>query len=521
MNKLYVIDGPDKGKSFDLDDGITTIGRSPDNDICISDMGVSRYHAKLLRKGGKFFITDVSSFQGILIDREKIEPGLESEIKKESNLIIGNTILSFQKEFSGKKLAKPYTKDVERKPFDTSNPLKNDSRDYTHSLELLLKVSNILTQSLHINELLDEIINQTFNLLKRVDRGAILLLNKETGKLEEVVSKTRMEDKEDLLPKINYSRTIINRAIKEGMPAMMPDTSRVDKADLSDSIEQMNVRSLMCVPLKYKGEVQGVIYVDSIGLPNGFRKDDLQLLTGLSNTAAIAIENARLHKIAKQELSERKLVERQIKASLREKELLLKEIHHRVKNNFQVISSLLDLSSLRTRDKEAISLFTDARTKIHTMAFIHAQLYQNDRFDKIDMQSHIRDIITHLSQLYGAKKNITPIINAYGVSLSVTHAIPCALVLNELVSNVFRHAFEEGKEGTVEVSMEQSSDVTISVKVKDDGIGMPEEIDIHKVETLGLKLVRNLVQKQLRGKLQIERNNGTEIVIEFKVLKEK
>ena len=146
-----------------------------------------------------------------------------------------------------------------------------------------------------IKELLGEVIDQIFNVLEAIDRGAILLINKETGRLKEVVSKTRMEDKEGLFSKINYSRTILSRTIRKGEPVMMSDTSRVDKVELSDSMEVMNVRSVMCVPLKYKEEVQGVIYVDSIRSPEGFRKDDLQFLAGLGNTAAIATENVRLY----------------------------------------------------------------------------------------------------------------------------------------------------------------------------------------------------------------------------------
>jgi signal transduction histidine kinase/CheY-like chemotaxis protein len=282
LKKLYVIDGPDKGKSFDLNDGITTIGRSSDNDICISDIGVSRHHAKFFNKANGIFIVDLKSSQGVFIDGERIETGPEVEIKKDSNLIIGNTTLSFQKEPTGRK---PYP------ILDTSESLlaKDNTRNYIRSLELVLKVSNIFAQSLNIDELLDKVIDQIFNHLKRIDRGAILLLNKETGKFRMVASKTRMEDKEGILSKINYSRTIVNRTIKEGRPVMMSDTSRVDKAHLSDSIEQMNIMSVMCVPLKYK------------------------LLTGLSNTAAIAIENARLFEAVKKELFERKRAEEEKK----------------------------------------------------------------------------------------------------------------------------------------------------------------------------------------------------------------
>jgi len=297
VKKLYVIDGPIKGKSFKLNDAITTIGRASDNEICISDIGVSWQHAKFLKRNGRVFIVDLNSSQGVFIDGDKIEPGLEVEIKKESILHIGNTILSFQKRSSEKKIAKLYHTNSQRKLLDKRETLfvKDSSRNYIRSLELLLKVSNIFAQSLNIDGLLGEVIDWVFNLLRRIDRGAILLLDKETGKLKEMVSKTRMEDKDGPFSKINYNKAAVKRTIEEGKPVMMSDPGPVNEVDLSDSMEQTNVRSVMCVPLKYKGAVRGVIYVDSIGMPEGFRKDDLQLLTGLSNTAAIAIENARLY----------------------------------------------------------------------------------------------------------------------------------------------------------------------------------------------------------------------------------
>jgi len=221
------------------------------------------------------------------------------------------------------------------------------------------------------------------------------------------------------------------------------------------------------------------------------------------------------------DITERKKAEEQIKASLKEKEILLNEIHHRVKNNLEIISSLLDMSSMRTRNQHAINLLSDAHSKIHTMALIHSQLYQSDRFDRIDMGSYIGKLVDYLSQVYTTKKTlITPIIEHSNIYLTVTQAIPCALVLNEAISNAFKHAFKEGQKGTIEISMQRSTDDTISIRVRDDGIGMPEEIDIYTADSLGLKLMRNLVQEQLMGKIQVERTEGTEIFIEFKILEE-
>ena len=169
MSKLYVTDGPNKGKSFALCDGITTIGRSSDNDIRILDRGVSRHHAKLVKKDGRISIVDLNSLQGVIIDGEKIEPGLEREIGKGSKVRMGKTVLSFQKKASEETAAQPYPSTNHKTPSDTSkSSLALDSpRNYTRSLDLLLKVSNIFARSLDIDKLLGEVIDQVFVLLNR------------------------------------------------------------------------------------------------------------------------------------------------------------------------------------------------------------------------------------------------------------------------------------------------------------------------------------------------------------------
>jgi signal transduction histidine kinase/CheY-like chemotaxis protein/pSer/pThr/pTyr-binding forkhead associated (FHA) protein len=313
LDEVYVIDGPNKGASFELNDDTTTFGRGPDNDIRVSDKGVSRHHGKFVKGNNKLFVVDLNSLHGVFVDGEKIEPEHDVELMQDSSIRVGKTVLSFQPELPQRKTSQPHPLYLQRKLFDTTTPLsvKGGAKSYVRNLELLLKVSNIFAQSLNIDELLGEVIDQIFNHLQKIDRGAILLLDQETGALKEAASKTRMDDKEGLFSKINYSRTIVNRTIKEAKPVMMSDTSNMDKATLSNSIESMHIMSIMCVPLKHKDRVGGVIYVDSLGLVEGFRKDDLQLLTGLSNTAAIAIENARLYDALKQELAERERAEKE------------------------------------------------------------------------------------------------------------------------------------------------------------------------------------------------------------------
>lgn len=223
---------------------------------------------------------------------------------------------------------------------------------------------------------------------------------------------------------------------------------------------------------------------------------------------------------AARDITERKRAEDQIRASLKEKEILLREVHHRVKNNLEVISSLLDMSSLRTQNQEALNLFKDARLKIFTIANIHSQLYKSDRFDQIDMESHVQELVNYISEVYAGRKEIAVVIEVANIRLPITRAIPSALVLNELISNAYKHAFTGRQEGNIEISIQKSDDDTIFMRVKDDGIGIPEEIDIYNIDSLGLTLVRSLVQHQLKGEIEIERNKGTEFIIEFKILEE-
>lgn len=222
------------------------------------------------------------------------------------------------------------------------------------------------------------------------------------------------------------------------------------------------------------------------------------------------------------EIMDRERAREALKDSLSEKEVLLREIHHRVKNNLQIISSLLDMTSMQTGNQDAIDVIAEARARINTMALIHTLLYHSDRVDQIHMGSYVQRLVDYLSQVYGAKTGlVTPVIEPSDVYLAMRQAVPCSLVLNEVISNAFKHAFEEGQKGTIRISLQRLPNDRIVIRVKDDGIGIPEDIDIDKVESLGLRLTRNLVQEQLMGEIRFNRDMGTDIVIEFELLKEK
>ncbi len=204
-----------------------------------------------------------------------------------------------------------------------------------------------------------------------------------------------------------------------------------------------------------------------------------------------------------QEIGERKHAEKELKTSLKEKELLLKEIHQRVKNNLQNVSSFLDMSNMQTENQEANTLLTDACARIQTMSLIHNELYRNDRFDKIDLVDHTRNLVDYLLQVHPANKSVSCSVHKVtDVYLTLTQAIPCSLALNEAVSNVFKHAFLEEQPGAIDITIGKSNDL-VSIIVRDNGIGIPAEIEIDRVESMGLKLIKNLVLKQLGGEMRV------------------
>jgi two-component sensor histidine kinase len=212
---------------------------------------------------------------------------------------------------------------------------------------------------------------------------------------------------------------------------------------------------------------------------------------------------------------ERKRVEEQLKKSLAEKEVLLKEIHHRVKNNLQIISSLLNLQSGYVRNAEALSLLRESQNRVKTMALIHESLYRTSDLAKIDLNEYLRDLIASLFRSYGTSMAaITAEIDAAGALLAIDVAIPCALIVNELVSNALKYAFQARESGSIRVGLKRIQAGWLQLVVSDDGVGLPAGLDLETVETLGLRLVMSLVS-QLDGRLEIVRSGGTTFRIEF------
>jgi len=217
------------------------------------------------------------------------------------------------------------------------------------------------------------------------------------------------------------------------------------------------------------------------------------------------------------DITERVQAENRLRASLQEKEVLLKEIHHRVKNNLQIISSLLNLQAVHLQDPSLQAQYQDSQDRIRSMALIHERLYRSDDLAQIDFGSYLRDLTGSLAQTYQSQRQgITLNVSTDTVFLDIDTAMPCGLLVNELVSNALKHAFPSGRNGTVSVELHNhaASSNQLRLVVRDDGIGFPADLEYPKTTTLGLQLVSSLV-RQLGGTVVLDRQPGTAFDISF------
>ncbi len=275
-----------------------------------------------------------------------------------------------------------------------------------------------------------------------------------------------------------------------------------------EELESREVKSLIQVPIAYGGKAFGFIGLESQRMDKTWSVDIVVLLRMVGDILANALE--------------RKRVEEQLNASLREKEVLLKEIHHRVKNNMQVISSLLNLQSSRIQNKEIFEMFKESQDRIRSMSLIHERLYQSGDLARIDFSHYIQNLANHLFQSYRIDPDAVSLkTNVGDVSLDINKAIPCGLIINELVSNSLKYAFPQVKgkdkkktqKGEIHISL-SSDDGQVRLIIQDNGVGLPEDLDIETADSFGLQLVTALVA-QLNGKIEIKKKPGATYQIIF------
>jgi len=256
------------------------------------------------------------------------------------------------------------------------------------------------------------------------------------------------------------------------------------------------------VPLKTTGnKTFGVLAVQTYEPGVRYKEKDKDMLVFVSEQVGMAIE--------------RKQREKQLNASLKEKVVLLKEIHHRVKNNLAIISELIGLQAGTLKEKQYLDLLDSSKNRIKAMALVHETLYQTDNFSRIDGNTYLNKLVNNLESVFGSSgKDIRLQSRLDNVSLSIDSAVPCGLIMNELVTNAFKHAFPKGRSGQITIGLTVDENNRVSLTVGDNGVGLPAEFDIGRASSIGLQLVDILV-RQLEGKLSIGRTGGTRFEITF------
>jgi PAS domain S-box-containing protein len=215
------------------------------------------------------------------------------------------------------------------------------------------------------------------------------------------------------------------------------------------------------------------------------------------------------------DISHAKRAEAQVKASLREKDVLLKEVHHRVKNNLQIISSLLNLQSRHVRDPLMVQVLEDSKNRIRSMALVHERLYQSASLARIDVAEYMRSLAANLVGSYGLEPaRVHLLVEVEPAELGIDTAVPCGLIANELVSNALKHAFPKDREGTIIVELRTQGEGQWRLRVSDNGVGWPEGLDFRATTTLGMQLVVTLTD-QLGGTVERIEGRGTTFDVAF------
>jgi PAS domain S-box-containing protein len=216
-----------------------------------------------------------------------------------------------------------------------------------------------------------------------------------------------------------------------------------------------------------------------------------------------------------QDITEQMRTEEALRASLKEKTVLLKEVHHRVKNNLQIVISLLNLQAVRIKNPEALEAMQETANRVRSMALLHETLYLSESLARVNFGNYIEHICSHLFRSYGPKAARVKLdLRLENVATDLDQSVSCGLIVNELVSNALKHAFPEGQAGKIAVELCVSPEGQVALKVSDDGVGLPATFDVHQTGTLGHQLVFMLAEK-LHGTVEVARESGTVFQIVF------
>jgi len=293
VTDLVILNGPEIGRTLQLKEGVSFLGRSIDNDIRIEDKTVSRKHLKIESIRGKHFVTDLSSWNGTFYDGKYVVPGHELEVQEGVPLAIGMTVICLGK--GCREQIVPFLDTVslirEKEEKDGVSEDRRASTDQKRE-DLLYRVSLTLKDSGTLKDILEKVLGHIFRYLKRIDRGAFVLADPET--LQTVESICKVNDKSGKDVSASFSEEVVQTVLGGGKPLICSKGYTEDRSDPVDTLEVQKVESVMCVPLINRSRIMGAMYVDSGKRPDGFRKEDLLILLDIGQRVALAVETERL-----------------------------------------------------------------------------------------------------------------------------------------------------------------------------------------------------------------------------------
>ena len=373
---------------------------------------------------------------------------------------------------------------------------------------VMATIGRVVTSSLDINEVYDHL-SQEIRKLIPFDRLIISMLDQDSESVsQEFVLGADIPGRQQGA-RIPLAGTLAEEVVRSKKPIMLEAGKEPDLGKRFPGLApnfRAGMVSFLAVPLIYRDDVIGVLQLRSKE-PGAYSQSHLDLAERVTNQIAGAVANSHLY-------VNQKDAEERSRASLVEKEALLKEINHRVKNNLQIISSLLSLQSRDIQDEQTLRLFKVSQDRIKAMALVHEKLYKSADLARIDFGEYIESLATDLGNSYGlGSRNISLKIDVENILLGVDTAIPCGVIVNELVANSLKHAFPGDRSGQITVTFREA-DGQYTMTFRDDGIGLPENLDIDHPSSLGLTIV-NALAGQLGGAVNVGRNGGCEINITF------
>ncbi len=287
---LYILSGPEGGRSFKLREGVNFVGRSLDNDVRIEDRTVSRKHIRITKKGHKYFLTDLRSRNGTFFDGAYLAPGSEVEAKEGVPIAIGTSVICLGQGCKEQINFSQDTMEIKKDVIEQGGAFKDRRIDANREKsEFLYKVSSLLVSGSTIREALEKILGYMFELLKRIDRGAFILVNPQTREIKETVSRSDISDDDKA---VSYSKRVVERVLKDKRPVVISNV-QTEEDELVDTLKVSKIECVMCVPMVFGSDIIGAIYVDSRQRPYGFRESDLSLFMELGQQIALAMQKAR------------------------------------------------------------------------------------------------------------------------------------------------------------------------------------------------------------------------------------